>query len=955
MNTLIDLLNYGQSYWLDNLTREKITSGEIKNRMTLQGLRGITSNPSIFNKSISESGSYDQQIKELVRQGFRPARIYEILTVKDVKEACDILKPVFEQSDGIDGFVSLEVSPYLAYDTKGTIDEVHRLYKEVNRPNCYIKIPGTREGIPAIEQMLYEGIPINITLLFSVERYAKIAEAYIRALHRRDAENKPVDKIVSVASFFLSRIDVLTDELLGYHIIPEAGPTGNNVLLPASLLGKAGIASARLAYQRFKEQFGSSAWKQLEDKGAHVQRPLWASTGTKDPLYKDLRYVESLIGKDTVNTLPDETIKALSDHGKLRENTIEDDLEEARQLFGLLKVFDIDIEFLTQQLEDEGIRKFMEAYDMLLDNLAKKRADILGEHNSTLHISPGDLKKGTDAAYASLDEKRASRRLFAKDPYLWKSEPLQAKTILNRLGWLTFPESFEQSTGEFISFSDQVKQEGYEYVVLLGMGGSSLCSEVARDTFGTRKGYLKLIVLDNTDPAAIHDVEERINIEKTLFIVASKSGTTIEPLSFFRYFYDKLEKKVRVNPGKHFIAITDIETPLVKIAQEYQFRKVFINPSDVGGRYSVLSYFGLLPMALMGIDIKALLLNARQMEAGCDPFVPAVTNPGTSLGCILGMAQRSGKDKITFVISPSIQSFGYWTEQLIAESTGKEGLGIVPVIGELPGGPEVYGNDRIFIHLFLASDDSTLHNKQLSKLEKTGYPVIRIGLPDKFALGGEYYRWEVATAMAGMVIGINPFDEPNVAESKKNTEKLLEEWKQKGAFVKLSPVLKSGSIAVYPGVKAAHLIDKQHATVAALVKGFTAMAQPGDYIALLPYFFKTDEHTKFLQSWRHEIRDNHKVATTLLEGPRYLHSTGQLHKGGPDTGLYLIMIGNENEDLPIPGEKFGFATLHQAQALGDFRSLNDRGRRVILLNLGNDIDRGLKELINPINETGIKS
>lgn len=376
MNTLIDLLKYGQSYWLDNLTREKITGGELKNRVTLQGLRGITSNPSIFNKAIAESNSYDQQIKELVKSGNAPSMIYEMLTVKDVQDACDILKPVFDQSDGIDGFVSLEVSPYLARDTKGTIAEVHRLFKEVNRPNCYIKIPGTKEGIPAIEQMLYEGIPVNITLLFSVERYAEIAEAFIRALRRRDDEGLPVNNTVSVASFFLSRIDVLTDQLLKNHIIPEAEPEGNNVPLPASLVGKAGIASARMAYQRFRQIFGSPTWKRLEDKGAHVQRLLWASTGNKDPLFNDLRYVESLIGPDTVNTMPDETIDALADHGHLRENTIEDDLDNAGHLFGWLKTFGIDIEIITQQLEDEGIRKFTDAYDQLLANLAKKSADM---------------------------------------------------------------------------------------------------------------------------------------------------------------------------------------------------------------------------------------------------------------------------------------------------------------------------------------------------------------------------------------------------------------------------------------------------------------------------------------------------------------------------------------------------------------------------------------------------
>ena len=950
MNNLIDLLSYGQSYWLDNLSREKITNGEIKNRMTNQGLRGITSNPSIFNKAMAEGDSYDQQIEELVQQGNSPSRIYEILTVSDVQEACDILRPVYEQSDGIDGFVSLEVSPYLARNTKGTMDEVHRLFKEVNRPNCFIKIPGTREGIPAIEQMLYEGIPINITLLFSVERYVEIAKAYIRALQRRDAEGKPVNNVVSVASFFLSRIDVLIDQLLGYHIIPEAGSQANEALLPASLLGQTGIASARLAYERFRELFNSQEWKLLEGKGAHVQRPLWASTGNKDPLYDDLRYVESLIGPDTVNTLPDETIQALADHGTLRKNTIEEGLEKARQLFGQLMTFDINIEFVTQQLENEGIQKFKESYNKLLENLARKRVNMLGEHYSTQQISPGDLKKEIDPAYASMDEKQAGRRLFAKDLRLWKNDPNQMESILNGLGWIILPESFAHKADELLSFSEELKNEGYEYAVLLGMGGSSLCAEVACKTFDTRKGYLKLIVLDNTDPAAIHEVEEQIELKKTLFIVASKSGTTLESLCFFRYFYDQVKNLQEGETGKHFVAITDTGTPLVKTAEEYQFRNVFINPSDIGGRYSVLSYFGLLPIALMGIDIKALLLNARQMKDSCDPFVLASINPGIGLGCLLGMAQRSGRDKITFVISPSIQSFGYWVEQLLAESTGKEGLGIVPVQGESLGDPEVYGKDRIFVHIYLTSDNNIAHEIKLSALEKAGYPIVRIGLPDKLALGGEFYRWEIATSIAGRIIGINPFDQPNVAESKRTTDQLLKEWKQSRVLGINNPsqVLKTDSMAVYPGAKAESLLNQQHSTVAAFIQGFTSMAQPGDYIALLPYFLASDESTRLFEAWRMEMRDDHKVATTLLEGPRYLHSTGQLHKGGPDTGIFVIMIRDEKEELPIPGEEFGFSVLHQAQALGDFRVLNDKGRRVILLQLGQDVNQGINEVMESV-------
>ena len=947
MNALINLLKYGQSYWLDNLTRKKIASGELKKRVSEQGLRGITSNPSIFDKAISNSNDYDEQITALVRQNKNIQGIYDALTIKDVQDACDILKPVYVESKGTDGFVSLEVSPYLARDTQGTVNEARRLYKAVGRQNCMIKIPGTREGIPAIEQMLYEGVNINITLLFSVERYAEIADAYIRAIERRAAENKSVIAIISVASIFISRIDVLTDELLGQHIV-SFQENGNNQ--PGLLFGEAGIATARLSYQRFKKIFSGENWKKLEAKGANVQRPLWASTGNKNPLYDDLRYVETLIATNTVNTLPDETIEAFSDHGKLKADSVSEGLDQAKQLFPSLKKLGISIDFITQQLENEGIQKFIDSYNKLISNLADKRMKVLKDEASPQQISCGKLEKEVKDGFAAADEKQMGKLLFDKNPTLWKNDPEQIKEIGQRLGWLTLPDNFTENVENLIAFSLKVKEEGYTDTVLLGMGGSSLCSEVARETFGTTKGYLQLHVLDNTDPAAILELENKINIDKTLFIVASKSGNTEETLSFFHYFYNQLKKKNNNKPGNNFVAITDEGTPLIKIAEEYQFRKVFINPSDLGGRYSVLSDFGLVPMALMGIDISAFLSNAKQMENSCDS-VPAAANPGISLGVLLGICQKHGRDKVTFVLSSSINSFGYWVEQLLAESTGKEGRGLIPVNGELPGTPEVYGKDRIFIHMYLPSDNNSEDMEKIKALEDAGHPIVRIKVANKIALGGEYYRWEIAVAIAGIVIGINAFDQPNVEESKKNTNQLLEEWSKEGSFKKSIPLLKIENISIYGGKKTEQLADNHLESVGDFVNGFTALAKPNDYIALLPYFMMTDHRTKILETWREQMRDELKTATTLLNGPRYLHSTGQLHKGGPDTGLYILLVGDGEKDLEIPGEKFGFATLHYAQALGDFRSLDDKGRKVIRIHLGNDIDEGLDKLLQSINDS----
>ncbi len=947
MNTLIGLLENGQSYWLDNLTRGKIISGELKRRVGEEGLRGITSNPSIFDKAISNSRDYDDYISKLVKEGKSPAQIYDALTIKDVQDACDILNPVHEQSKGTDGFVSLEVPPYLARDTEGTMKEARRLFIAVGKQNCLIKIPGTKEGIPAIEQMLYEGININITLLFSVDRYVEVAQAYIRAIAQRVAEDKPVNHIISVASVFISRIDALTDQLIDQYIIPtQENKSINQTYL---LTGRAGITTARLCYQQFKKIFSEGNWKKLEEKGANMQRPLWASTSNKDPIYDDLRYVESLIGEHTINTLPDETIAAFAKHGSITKDAIEQELGQANELFGELKKVDIDISFITQQLENEGIQKFTESYNKLISNLADKRLKILGDETSPQQISCGKLDAEVKAAFKSMDEKQTARLLFAMDPHLWKKDPEQIKSISKRMGWLSLPDNFTKNTEAIIAFAQTIKEEGYTHAVVLGMGGSSLCSEVTRQTYDVMNGYLQLWVLDNTDPAAIMHLETKIELEKTLFIVASKSGNTEESLSFFHYFYRQLENKKKAKPGNNFVAITDHETPLVKMAEEFKFRKVFINPPDLGGRYSVLSDFGLLPMALMGIDIKTILSSAKQMKNGCDA-VPAASNPGISLGVVLGICQKQGRDKVTFILSSSIISFGYWVEQLLAESTGKEGKGLIPIHGETLSGIESYENDRIFIHLYLSEDRNELDEKKIKALEEAGHPVVRIRLANKMALGAEYYRWEIAAAIAGVVMGINPFDQPNVEESKKNTNHLLEEWSKDGDFKIPEPLLKLENISVFVGKETEEFDSDDYKSIGDLINGFIAMAEPNDYIALLPYFMMTDHRTNILQAWRTLLRDGLKIATTLLNGPRYLHSTGQLHKGGPDTGLYIILIGNEEIDLAITGEKFGFATLHEAQALGDFHSLEDKGRKVIRITLGKNIDEGLSKLFQSVKD-----
>lgn len=939
MNPLHELIGHGQSYWIDNLTRSMIRSGELKRRVEEEGLRGVTSNPKIFSNAISQGEHYDEQIGELVRAGTSVGAIYEAIAVRDIQDACDVLRGVYEESEGGDGFVSLEVSPYLAHDTGATVDEARRLFQAVDRPNVLIKIPGTPAGVPAIEQMLYEGVNINITLLFSIRAYEEVAEAYLRASERRVDDGLPIDRIASVASFFLSRIDVLTDELLSHRIRP--GVTTDETVRPERLLGQAGIASAKLAYQSFKRIFAGSRWNRLVERGGRAQRVLWASTSTKNPLYSDVKYVEPLIGPHTVNTMPGRTIRAFADHGCVSE-TIEADLDDAERLMHDLKEVGVDLDQVTDQLVEEGIQKFVAPFDDLLATLAEARHESLGVHAVGQRIEAAGVPADVDAAMDGLDEAQFGRRLLAKDPSLWKSDPEHAEVIRNRLGWLQAPEDFTERREEILDFAREVRDDGFDHVVHMGMGGSSLCPEVCRRIFGSAEGWPELIVLDDTDPAAVREVERRIDLARTLFIVASKSGTTTETMSFYRYFYDRIAAAGVDEPGSRFTAITDPDTPLADEAEQREFRRVFENPVDIGGRYSALSYFGLVPMALIGIDLENILNAARQMRVSCGAEVPSSSNLGVELGTALGLWAGDGRDKVTFSFSRSVAPFGLWLEQLLAESTGKEGRGLVPIAGEPLGEPAVYGEDRVFVCMSAADDGQGDDlNRRLAALEKAGHPVIRIELADRIGLGAEFFHWEVATATAGAIIGVDAFDEPNVAESKRNTRQLLERWQEDGAFPADEAVVEGLGVTVFAAPNAVRTNGSHTESVDEFLSGFAERIHAGDYFALLPYFRATDGRREILDSMRRQLRDRLQVATTLGYGPRYLHSTGQLHKGGPENGVYMLITANAEADLAIPDESYGFATLHEAQALGDFRSLVDRARRVVRVHLGDDVEAGL--------------
>jgi transaldolase/glucose-6-phosphate isomerase len=952
MNPLLELLEHGQSYWLDNLTRGMIRDGTLERRVREEGLRGVTSNPAIFSKAISRGSEYDDQIESLAREGRGIEEIYEEIVVSDIREACDVLRPVYDDPDGTDGFATLEVSPHLAHDTEGSIEEGRRLFRAVDRPNVLIKIPGTPAGVPAIEELLYEGVNVNVTLLFSVEAYDAVAHAFLRALERRLEDDLPIERTASVASFFLSRIDVLVDRLLAHRIRPRSDAGGSAPVeadgapAPEELLGEVAIANARLAYDRFRRIFDGERWERLAAAGAHPQRMLWASTSTKNPLYSDVRYVEPLIGPHTVNTLPERTIEAFADHGTV-ETTVEEDLDEAREIMSGLERSGIDFEGVTEELLHEGVQKFVAPYDDLMSTLDAKRRDLMGSRSEGRFVlEAAELGDDLEDALDALSARKYGRRLAAGDPGPWVRDGVDPDAIRERLGWVDAGTRFRDRLASLAELVDAIRDEGCSHVVLLGTGGSVRAAEAFWRILGPAAGHPELVVLDDTHPEAVRRVESSLDLDRTLFVVASKSGTTVETTSLYRYFRERVDRHGSAgdeDTGRRFVAVTDEGSPLAEEAEEAGFRRTFVNPSDIGGRYSALSWFGLVPAALAGVDVDLLLGSAAETRRRCDPALPASRNPAIRLGVLLGLAARAGRDKLTVLADEPLEPLLPWLEQLVAESTGKAGRGLVPVRGERSGDADARGDDRIFVHLQLEAASDGEAARRLDELGARGHPVVQVTLPDRHHLGGEIFRWEVAVATAALVLDVNPFDEPDVTATKREVEGLLAAWEEDG-------VLDEGPVAALGGGMACHLpgawleLDGPTTPDRLLRRALGTLEDTG-YVALLPFFPPSPDRREALERLGTRLGELAQRPVTVDHGPAYLHATGQLHKGGPPGGLYVVITGTHGpEDPPVPGRTYGLSTLHRAQALADVRVLARRGRRVLRLHVDGEPAEALDRL-----------
>jgi transaldolase/glucose-6-phosphate isomerase len=927
----------GQSIWYDNMRRGLLVSGELK-ALVDSGVRGLTSNPTIFEKAIVSSADYEEALRALVGQGLSPTQIYEELAVEDIRGACDLLLPVYEESGRVDGRVSLEVLPELAANTAQTVSEGLRLAKLVDRPNVMIKVPATPEGIPAIRALTAHGVSVNVTLIFSLLQYEEVMEAYVSGLEERVAAGGQLEGLTSVASFFVSRVDAVCDKQLAQKAQELAKATPADAKRAEALLGKLAIANAKMAYELYLGLIGSSRWKALVAKGASPQRLLWASTGTKDPRYADTMYLDALIGPDTVDTVPPATLKAFIDHGKVA-STLATDFEGARAVVAEFAALGLDLSRVCHGLLDDGVKSFTASMTTLIGAVTARRAALLEQAAGRQRaVLPAALASAVDAEVLRLAAAEAPRRLWEGDATLFTTDPAHEKSIKSRVGWLRAPALLQTKLAELAAFVAEVEAAGFTDAVLLGMGGSSLAPEVLALTYaGQGAAGLRLHVLDNTDPAAVARVDKAVEGKKALYIVASKSGGTIEIQAFERFFWQKVLAQSEgdvARAGACFVAITDPVTRLAQLAEEKKYRRVFTNPADIGGRYSALSYFGLVPGALAGADVAGLVASGAEMASACAAVVPGGDIAALRLGVTLAVAAEAGRDKLTLVISPEIASLGSWIEQLVAESTGKEGKGVVPIDLEPLGAPSEYGDDRLFVYVRLGAGDAA-QSRAVGELEKAGHPVVYLQLEDRAALGRELFRWEFATAIAGAVLGVNPFDEPNVTEAKLSTSAIL-------AAAQAQTGDKAGQLPVPEDVVGPRDGER--------IRAHLAAATPGEYLALCAYFTRTEARDALLTRLRVAVRGRARQATTVGYGPRFLHSTGQLHKGGANNGVFLQLLADAPSDLAIPGEAYSFATLRNAQALGDLQVLRRRGRRALRVALGADVDASLAALVEAVEK-----
>ena len=940
-NPLWRLRDHGQSIWLSTLRRRLVDGGDLQHLIEARALSGIESDLEFLSGALSRGNEYGAPLRRLLDEGLDVDTIGEHLLAEEARAAAEVLTPLYEQSSGREGFVSINIVSGCTDDPQSMSAAIHRAAGLIERPNVMFKVPATDSGFAVVEAMTAEGYHIHVGPLFSVPSVRRAVEAFAGGLRRRTEAGGAAD-VTSAISFGVAPLDIAVDDLLGDLIRDSARDTSRE----ESLVGSIAVATAKVVCREQRELLHRKLGSEVAAPSSSLQRIIWTNTATKNPRFGEFHYIEDLVGPDSGLSLSRSSVEAFHRRGVVAA-TLGRSVDEATEILVELADVGIDLEDLGRRLEQRANDKLAAASDRFVSTVGRACA-ALGANKPTasrLTLGGGRWWGAVEEVPAELQPADVTDgladlmpRLWAKDPSLWSDEPQEQELIYNRLGWIDLiePMSFESlPAGRLAS---RMVDGDIEDIVVLGMGGSSLCAEVFRNVFGIDNVW----VLASTVPSVVKRVAEHVDPARTLVVVSSKSGTTLETRMLADYFY-ALATPMLESPGERFVAVTDPGTPLEQAAHERNFQGLWLTPPDVGGRFSAFTHFGVLPMALMELDVGAILESAQRMAASCAAEVPVALNPAALLGVALHEGFRTGRDKLTFLCDEGLAPFAAWAEQLVAESLGKDGVGLVPIVGEPAGDPGDYGNDRLFVGMELGPEPDARLQRLLDQLEAE-HPVMRFHLDDRSEIGAELFRWELGTAVAGALMEINPFDEPDVQAGKRRTIEILEDAGA-GSAAAPAPVDAGKGWAVFADLERDAELAARHRGegLQSWLNAHLGRAAVPDYVGLQVFLAADSETRDRLDDIRWILRDRLGVATSLGWGPGYLHSTGQLHKGGPDTGVFLLVTATDTEDLECPGFDYSFEQLARAQALGDLRALQERGRRVLRLHL-DDPDQGLDKL-----------
>ena len=930
---------FGQAVWIDYMRRSLIGSGELRRMIDEDGIRGVSFSPSILEKAIAGGWEYTDLLDAPDARTLDAKALYEQLAIRDVRSAADALRGVYTETSRRDGYVTFDVPPALAYDTAATVAEARRLAAAVDRHNLMMTVPATAQGIAAMRTLIGTGISVNATLVFAEDAYEQVVDAYIDGLEEFVSRGGDPSRVASVASVFVSRIDTAIDERIAATLETSRSADVRRVL--RALHGKVAIANAKLIFQRCRELFSGPRWNALAARGTQTQRLLWASTSTKNPAYRDVMYVEELIGPDTVDAIPSPTLDAFRDHGRPR-GSLTEDVDGAEDTLRLLAEAGISLKDVADTLLADGLRLQTDAFERLLKTIDGSRHPEASQRAPRFTFAlPAGVATAVKRSLTEWSAEGRIRRFWARDASLWTG-----RDESQWLGWLGVTNGQRAHMQRLTRMQDLAAGRQFSAIVLLGTGSSTMCADVLARTFGRRAGFPELHMLDSTDPAALRALERRLDLRNALFVVTSTSSASTEAHVLGRYFFDRIATLLgRPEAGRRFIAITDPGSPMQQEAERDGFRHVFLGWPTIAHGYYMLSDFGLVPAALMGVDVATLLERAEGMVYACMPPVPVAENPGAVLGAILAAAARQGRDKLTFAASPSLAGLAAWAAQLVAESTGKDGKGLIPIDGETVGPAASYGKDRLFAYLSLASESDVKQAEAIDAIEQAGHPVVRIVVDEPSDVGAEFFRWQMAASVAASLLEINPFDQPDVEASKRGIRKLIAEYEKSGVLPTETPLFDDGGITVFADSRSAPVVSRVASgtpTLASCLKAHLNRLKAGDYAALLAFVPRIADHERILQDLRHRIRHATHAATCLEFGPRFLHGAGQAYKGGPNSGLFLQLTCDDTEDAPVPGRRSTFGIIKAAQARGDFQALADRDRSVLRLHLGLDVAGGLR-------------